>query len=74
MFSFVDDTVLDPFLGSGTTTLAAAKVGRNSIGIEVDEAYAEQARSRVEKAIGMFDRETIYLNYAKIPHEQTVAA
>ncbi|MBK9215957.1 MAG: site-specific DNA-methyltransferase [Chloracidobacterium sp.] len=74
MFSFVGDTVLDPFLGSGTTMLAAAKVGRNSIGIEVDKTYAEQARQRFEKAFGMFDSETIYLNYAKVPHEQTVAA
>lgn len=36
MFSFVGDTVLDPFLGTGTTSAAAAKWGRNSIGIEVD--------------------------------------
>lgn len=73
MFSFVGDTVLDPFLGSGTTMLAAAKVGRNSIGIEVDEKYAEYARARVEKTFGIFDRETIYLNYAKINHEQAAA-
>ena len=46
MFSFVGDTVLDPFLGTGTTTTAAAKWGRNSIGFEVDSHYfklAEQA-------------------------------
>jgi site-specific DNA-methyltransferase (adenine-specific) len=36
MFSFVDDTVLDPFLGSGTTSLAARKLGRNSIGYEIN--------------------------------------
>lgn len=35
MYSFVGDTVLDPFLGSGTTTLAAARHGRNSIGFEI---------------------------------------
>ncbi len=38
MFSFVGDTVLDPFLGTGTTTVAAAKWGRNSIGFEVDQS------------------------------------
>ncbi len=43
MFSFVGDTVLDPFLGSGTTTVAAAKAGRNSIGFEVDSHYFEAA-------------------------------
>jgi DNA modification methylase len=47
MFSFVGDTVLDPFLGTGTTTAAAASVGRNSIGIEVDRHYFEQAHKRI---------------------------
>jgi len=47
MFSFAGDTVLDPFLGTGTTTVAAARTGRNSIGFEVDEKYLEQARARV---------------------------
>jgi DNA modification methylase len=37
MFSFVGDTVLDPFSGTGTTSLAAAKWGRNSIGVEIDK-------------------------------------
>lgn len=74
MFSFVGDTVLDPFLGSGTTMLAAARIGRNSIGVEIDEKYATQAKARMEKAFGMFDQETIYLNFAKIPHEQTATS
>lgn len=39
MFSFVGDTVLDPFLGTGTTTVAAAKWGRNSIAYEIDPHY-----------------------------------
>lgn len=39
MFSFVSDTILDPFSGTGTTSLAAARAGRNSIGIEVEESY-----------------------------------
>jgi modification methylase len=47
MFSFVGDTVLDPFLGTGTTTAAAAGIGRNSIGIEVDSHYFELAHKRV---------------------------
>jgi len=39
MFSFPGETVLDPFLGSGTTTLAAATLGRNSIGYEINPDY-----------------------------------
>ncbi|MDX9858064.1 MAG: site-specific DNA-methyltransferase [candidate division Zixibacteria bacterium] len=39
MFSFVGETVLDPFLGSGTTSLAAANTGRNSIGYEISAVF-----------------------------------
>jgi site-specific DNA-methyltransferase (adenine-specific) len=39
MFSFVGDTVLDPFLGSGTTCLAARNLNRNSIGYEINEDF-----------------------------------
>ncbi|HRB91208.1 MAG TPA: DNA methyltransferase [Fervidobacterium sp.] len=39
MFSFVGDTVLDPFLGSGTTSLAAKNLKRNSIGYEINEDF-----------------------------------
>jgi len=39
MFSFVNDTVLDPFLGSGTTSLAAKKLDRNSIGYEINSEF-----------------------------------
>ncbi len=39
MFSFVGDTVLDPFLGSGTTSLAAKNLNRNSIGYEINESF-----------------------------------
>jgi len=49
MFSFVGDTVLDPFLGSGTTALAAWQTGRNSIGVEIDDAYLTSAARRFRK-------------------------
>jgi modification methylase len=47
MFSFVGDTVLDPFLGTGTTTFAAMRNGRNSIGYEIDKKYLAYARKRL---------------------------
>ena len=43
MFSFVGDTVLDPFCGSGTTMVAAFRTGRNSIGVEIDPEYCRMA-------------------------------
>jgi site-specific DNA-methyltransferase (adenine-specific) len=39
MYSFVNDTILDPFLGSGTTSLAAKNLNRNSIGYEINEDF-----------------------------------
>lgn len=47
LFSYVDDVVLDPFCGSGTTVLAAINNQRKSIGIDVDEKYCELARKRI---------------------------
>jgi len=48
MFSFVGDTVLDPFAGTGTTLLAAARCGRNAIGVEIEPSYAKKAKRRLE--------------------------
>ena len=49
MFSFVGDTVLDPFLGLGTTTLAAIEMRRNSIGFEIDETYLALTKKRLQR-------------------------
>jgi DNA modification methylase len=43
MFSFTQDTVLDPFCGTGTTMIAALRTGRNSIGVEIDPEYCHMA-------------------------------
>ena len=47
MFSSYEDTVLDPFIGTGTTSVAAAGLGRNSIGIEHDGAMLAQVPARM---------------------------
>lgn len=57
MFSFVGDTVLDPFLGSGTTSIAAAKWGRNSIGYEIDPDYFDYSTSRINETVSKFNAE-----------------
>jgi DNA modification methylase len=54
MFSFVGDVVYDPFLGTGTTTVAAMRHGRNSIGCEIDPTYFDLARQRISDSKGMF--------------------
>lgn len=47
MFSFIGDTVLDPFLGSGTTTLAARNLERNSIGYEINEDFLPTIKDKI---------------------------
>lgn len=65
MFSFVGDTVLDPFVGTGTTCIAAMKCGRNSVGIETDEVYLQQARRRAEReACSLFDSADVQFQVA----------
>ena len=60
MFSFVGDTVLDPFLGTGTTTVAAAKWGRNSVGVEVDPHYFSLAENRISRETqSLFSKATV---------------
>jgi len=47
MFSFSGDMVLDPFLGSGTTSLAARNLGRNSVGYEINEEYIFKIKEKL---------------------------
>lgn len=51
MFSFAGDTVLDPFGGSGSSALAAARAGRSSISVEVEKEYLNAATRRVVREI-----------------------
>lgn len=49
LYTFENDVVLDPFMGSGTTALSALKLGRHFVGYEVDEGYVKLAGSRIDK-------------------------
>lgn len=52
----VDGIVLDPFNGSGTTRIVAEKLGRNSIGIELNPKYIQIENRRRKKELGMFEK------------------
>lgn len=52
MYSFAGDVVIDPFSGSGTTAIAAAKTGRHSVGYEISAKYHQQAVSRFYRETG----------------------
>lgn len=62
MFSFVGDTVLDPFMGTGTTNAAAGLWGRNSIGVEIDPEYFGMAAHRIGKALHKHHVGTVVLH------------
>jgi len=64
MFSFVGDTVLDPFVGTGTTLIACSAAGRNSIGVEIDKEYLDLAYARfMNESMGLFSRASIRVEY-----------
>ncbi len=62
MFTFVGETVLDPFLGSGTTSLAAKNLGRNSIGYEINKDFLSIIKEKLygeESLFADFELETV---------------
>ncbi len=63
MFAFVGDTVLDPFLGSGTTSLAAKNLERNSIGYEINKSYFSKIKDKLavknKNAIFEFSKDSL---------------
>lgn len=68
---FVPDgaVVLDPFMGSGTTGVACAKLGRRFIGIEIDERYFEIAVERVAKS---YEQPDLFVPRSAAAHQETL--
>jgi modification methylase len=62
MFSFVGDAVLDPFVGSGTTSLAAKNLYRNSIGYEINNDFLKIIQKKLQiQQKSIFDFEVIFI-------------
>ena len=57
LFSFVDDVVLDPFMGSGSTLIAATSNNRKSIGIDIDTEYCAIAKKRIIDETEVLEKE-----------------
>ena len=65
MFSFPGETVLDPFLGSGTTSLAARKLGRNSVGYEINENFLPVITNKIREGALFEETEIKVLRQSK---------
>ena len=79
MFSFYGDVVLDPFLGSGTTSKAALELGRNSIGYEINKEFLETIKAKIgiQKDSSLhkedFDYEVVFQKSKKNRNEESIA-
>ena len=51
LYTYKNDLILDPFLGSGTTAIAAKLLERNFVGYEIEEEYIEIAKNRLKKEV-----------------------
>jgi DNA modification methylase len=68
-----DDIVLDPFLGSGTTILAAERTGRRCFGIEIDPIYVDTAIGRWERLTGRKAQNSQGLTFEQVKFERSAA-
>ncbi len=71
MFTFAGETVLDPFLGSGTTSLAAIQTGRNSVGYEINREFESNIREKIDDVGAVFlddNARPSPADYAELPY------
>jgi site-specific DNA-methyltransferase (adenine-specific) len=70
MFSFVEETVLDPFAGSGTTSLAARNLDRNSIGYEINPEFIPTIKEKLEiDQLNLSDTTYDFIKSEEIPND-----
>ena len=75
MFSLKEDTVLDPFLGTGTTAIASMATGRNSVGIEIDPKFKDHIFSRSQSIVDFANQliENRIKNHMSFVQERIIA-
>ena len=73
LYTYEDDLVLDPFMGSGSSLAAAARLGRRNVGYDLDPAYVEIAKARVAEAIAINFQESDSGSSPNHPTSVTVA-
>lgn len=67
MFSFVGEKILDPFLGSGTTSLAAKNLGRSSVGYEINHEFIPYIKQKLQiSQLGLFGTKYEFIEQKKI--------
>ncbi|HCC69291.1 MAG TPA: DNA methylase N-4 [Nitrospiraceae bacterium] len=73
MFSFISDTVLDPFLGSGTTCLAAKNIGRNSVGYEINRDFLPVIKEKLSINKNPKNFEIIFQKKKVVDYKQEIS-
>jgi site-specific DNA-methyltransferase (adenine-specific) len=59
LYTFEEEVVLDPFIGSGTTAVAALELNRHYVGYDVDREYVDLAEKRIKQAVGRRNQQVL---------------
>jgi len=71
LYSYLDDLILDPFMGSGQTLKVANALGRRYIGYEIIEKYASLAQQRIQEPLGIREEQLVAV-FDKVPFEEPI--
>jgi site-specific DNA-methyltransferase (adenine-specific) len=66
LYTYQGDTVLDPFMGSGSSALAALLTGRSFVGFEADPTYVQASKRRLDHEVGLLEGALVQIRNASI--------